>query len=91
MSKQRVIARAAIAALLSSYPSGAFAADNHWTGAAGNTNWIEFQNTTDSQIDIGGWFLSDDNASRQKFTLPAAFVIAPHAFASIAHHNSRGT
>jgi hypothetical protein len=58
--------------------------------AIGGTNWIEFQNTTDAAINIGGWFLSDDNLNRQKFTLPATFVIAPHAFASIAQTGGFG-
>ena len=43
----------------------------------GTGDWIELHNTTDQPIDIGGWFLSDDETQLKKYqihlgtTLPA--------------------
>ncbi|MCK4294420.1 MAG: lamin tail domain-containing protein, partial [Planctomycetes bacterium] len=33
------------------------------------TDWIELYNTTDAQIDIGGWYLSDSNANLMKYRI----------------------
>jgi len=36
----------------------------------GVEDWIELHNTTGDDIDISGWFLSDDPASLEKFVIP---------------------
>lgn len=38
-------------------------------------DWIEFINTTDQPIDLGGWFLSDNDDSLTKYQIPESTVI----------------
>ena len=38
-------------------------------------DWIEFYNTTDAAIDIGGWFLSDSSNDRQKYEIAANTIV----------------
>jgi len=40
------------------------------------THWIELYNTTDANIDIGGWFLSDNSAKRMKYRIANGTTIA---------------
>jgi len=42
---------------------------------------IELYNTTDAVVNIGGWFLSDDGLTPQKFRIPVGTTIAPHGYA----------
>jgi hypothetical protein len=44
---------------------------------AGRPDWIELHNTTDTPIDIGGWFLSDDSADFMKYEISAGTTIEP--------------
>ncbi len=39
-------------------------------------DWIELHNTTGGSIDIGGWYLSDDQTSLKKYQIPASTAIA---------------
>ncbi|MBU0679164.1 MAG: lamin tail domain-containing protein, partial [Verrucomicrobia bacterium] len=41
---------------------------------------VELFNTTESAIDIGGWFLSDDSARYRKYRIPPSTVIAGKAY-----------
>ena len=34
-------------------------------------DWIELYNTTDSDIDISGWFISDDSTDLKKYEIPS--------------------
>jgi len=43
--------------------------------ASTGTNWVELKNQTDNDIDISGWFLSDDSLLRQKFIFPAGSIV----------------
>jgi uncharacterized repeat protein (TIGR02543 family) len=45
-------------------------------------DWIELYNRTQSPVDIGGWFLSDDGADRLKYRIPAGTVLPPGGFAT---------
>ncbi|MHC4676499.1 MAG: lamin tail domain-containing protein [Planctomycetota bacterium] len=38
-------------------------------------DWIELYNTTDTAIDIGGWFLSDNSSKRKKYRIPDGTMI----------------
>ncbi|MHC4499504.1 MAG: LamG-like jellyroll fold domain-containing protein, partial [Planctomycetota bacterium] len=40
------------------------------------TDWIELYNTTSTAIDIGGWFLSDNDANLMKYRIPDGTTIA---------------
>ncbi len=43
-------------------------------------DWIELKNTTDLEIDISGWFLSDSNDSEseiKKYQIPANTILTP--------------
>ena len=39
-------------------------------------DWIEMHNTTDSAIDITGWFLSDNDSNLIKYQIPSGTIIA---------------
>ncbi|MDT8302279.1 MAG: lamin tail domain-containing protein, partial [Sedimentisphaerales bacterium] len=43
-------------------------------------DWIELHNTTSTAIDIGGWFLSDNNADLMKYRIAAGTIIAPDGY-----------
>ncbi len=46
-------------------------------------DWIEFHNTTDDPINLGGWYLSDsdsDDASRMKYKIAEGTTIAPNGY-----------
>ncbi len=43
-------------------------------------DWIELHNTTDSTIDIGGWFLSDSETNPMKYEIAAGTSIAPRGY-----------
>jgi hypothetical protein len=43
-------------------------------------DWIELKNTTAQSIDIGGWFLSDNNSDLKKYKIPAGTMIPAGGF-----------
>jgi len=47
---------------------------------AGAADWIELHNTTDTTIDIGGWFLSDSGSNLMRYQIAAGTRIAPHGY-----------
>jgi hypothetical protein len=44
------------------------------------SDWIELYNTTDTAIDIGGWFLSDDKDALFKYEIAAGTTIEPYNY-----------
>jgi hypothetical protein len=48
---------------------------------------IELFNPTTTNVDVGGWFLSDDFATPKKFRIPSPTVIAPGGFALFTETN----
>ena len=44
------------------------------------SDWIELYNTTDTAIDIGGWFLSDSNDSLFKYEIATGTIIEPYDY-----------
>ena len=44
------------------------------------SDWIELYNTTDGQIDIGGWFLSDSASNLKKYKIAAGTKIPAHGY-----------
>ena len=44
------------------------------------SDWIELYNTTDTAIDIGGWFLSDSKDALFKYEIAAGTVIGPYDY-----------
>jgi hypothetical protein len=47
---------------------------------SGDADWIELYNTTDTAIDIGGWFLSDRSSDLAKYRIALGTVIAPNGY-----------
>jgi len=43
-------------------------------------DWIELNNTTDTAINIGGWFLSDSSIDFMKYEIAAGTTIEPHGY-----------
>jgi len=46
----------------------------------GEPDWIELYNTTDTPINIGGWFLSDDGDVLQKYEITDPTIIEPYDY-----------
>jgi hypothetical protein len=46
----------------------------------GNPDWIELHNTTSGPINIGGWFLSDDNINLTKYEIEVGTSIPPGGY-----------
>ncbi|MGE4286639.1 MAG: lamin tail domain-containing protein [Phycisphaerae bacterium] len=56
-------------------------------------DWIELYNTTDEPINIGGWFLSDSDASdleMKKYQIPYGTIIAAHGYAVFTENEHFG-
>ena len=47
---------------------------------AGDPDWIELHNTTDTAINIGGWFLSDSSVDFMKYEIAAGTTIEPFGY-----------
>jgi len=47
---------------------------------AGDPDWIELHNTTDTAINIGGWFLSDSSVDLMKYEIAVGTTIEPYGF-----------
>jgi hypothetical protein len=43
-------------------------------------DWIELHNTTNTAIDIGGWFLSDSSSDLTKYRIASGTLIAPNGY-----------
>jgi len=43
-------------------------------------DWIELHNTTDTAVDISGWFLSDSGSNLTKYEIAAGTSIAPNGY-----------
>jgi hypothetical protein len=46
----------------------------------GEADWIELYNTTGSAIDIGGWYLSDNDANLMKYRIADGTTIGGHGY-----------
>jgi len=44
------------------------------------SDWIELYNTTNTAIDIGGWFISDSNDNLTKYKITNGTTIAPYGY-----------
>ncbi len=57
-------------------------------------DWIELYNTTGNDINIGGWFLSDDDSdldSIRKYEIPANTIIAANGYVVFSQDTSFGS
>ena len=53
-----------------------FSCSNYTLGVGGdNEDFVEFYNPTGADIDLGGYFLSDNLANVDKFEIPAGTVV----------------
>ncbi|MEX2185919.1 MAG: lamin tail domain-containing protein [Pirellulales bacterium] len=48
--------------------------------ASGVTDWIELFNTTDENVEVGGWFLSDDPNEAVRAILPDGLFVPAHGY-----------
>ena len=48
--------------------------------SAANGDFIELLNASDTEADIGGWYLTDDHTVPRKYRIPANTLIAPGAY-----------
>ncbi|KAA6311560.1 hypothetical protein EZS27_037334 [termite gut metagenome] len=47
---------------------------------SGNPNWIELYNNSDSETNISGFVLQNNNEAAQKYTIPSGTKIAAKSF-----------
>jgi hypothetical protein len=57
----------------------------------GMGDWVEFYNTTSSPINIGGWYLSNDDADLKKYQVPTGTVIAAHSYKAFNWRDNFGS
>ena len=57
---------------------------------AGAPDWIELHNTTNTTIDIGGWFLSDRSTDLKKYEIAADVTIPPKGYRVFSEHQHFG-
>ena len=50
------------------------------TDASVTGDWVEFYNTTDHDINISGWFLSDSSDAPQKYQVQPGTIIPAHGY-----------
>ncbi len=43
-------------------------------------DWIELHNTTEAQINVGGWYLSDNDANLLMYEIPLGTIINPNGY-----------
>ncbi|MFT6179927.1 MAG: parallel beta-helix repeat protein [Akkermansiaceae bacterium] len=55
------------------------------------TDWIELYNRTNEDIDISGWFLSDDGSQLKKYRIPVGTVITANGFLTFYEDANFGT
>ena len=55
---------------------------------AAGTDWIELHNTTNKTINIGGWFLSDDQNNLSKYQIAQGTVIGPYGYKVFYEHET---
>jgi concanavalin A-like lectin/glucanase superfamily protein/CotH protein/lamin tail-like protein/chitobiase/beta-hexosaminidase-like protein/Fn3 domain-containing protein len=45
------------------------------------SDWVEFYNTSESPINIGGWFISDNDTDLMKYEIEENSILPPHGYA----------
>ncbi|HEV8292454.1 MAG TPA: lamin tail domain-containing protein, partial [Tepidisphaeraceae bacterium] len=53
--------------------------------------WIEFKNQTGSDIDISGWYLTDNELNRTKYTIPAGSIVPANGYLTLFQSSSFGS
>jgi hypothetical protein len=53
--------------------------------------FIEFKNNTAAPIDISGWYLTDDEANRTKYTIPAGSIVPASGYLTLFQSSSFGS
>ncbi len=65
---------------------------SHRTDEPGSMgDWVEFYNTTGSSINIGGWYLSNDDANLKKYQIPAGTVIPAFGYKAFNWRDNFGS
>jgi hypothetical protein len=57
---------------------------------AGNPDWIELRNTTGSAINIGGWYLSDNDGNLMKYRFATGTTIPANGYMVVYESNNFG-
>jgi hypothetical protein len=60
-------------------------------GANALGDWVEFYNTTSSPINIGGWYLSNDDADMKKFQIAAGTIIPANGYKAFNWRDNFGS
>jgi hypothetical protein len=53
-------------------------------------DWVELHNRSQSAIDLGGWYLSDDSTSLMKYQIAAGTIIPAGGFVVLTHADDYG-
>ena len=54
-------------------------------------DWLELRNTTSQPIDIGNWFLSDDEFQRQKYQFAAGTIVPANGYLIVTENGDFGS
>ena len=54
-------------------------------------DWVEFYNTTSAPINIGGWYLSNDDSDLKKFQVAAGTVIPANGYKAFNWRDNFGS
>jgi hypothetical protein len=58
--------------------------------ATPGTTWLELRNTTGADIDLSGWFLTNDSADLKKYQFPAGTFIPKNGYLVLNEQSSYG-
>jgi hypothetical protein len=54
-------------------------------------DWVEFHNTTGASIDIGNWYLSNDDKNLKKYQIPAGTIISAYGYKAFNWRDNFGS
>ena len=87
--KGEIVFDASVSAAVSGVRLSEVCASNAMIADNGETpDWIEIENTTGEDIDLSGWYLSDNPSKPQKWQLPEGFTLATGEIRAIFLHES---
>ena len=59
--------------------------DSHLDNYGEYEDWVELYNTTNSDVDLNGWYLSDKANNATKWQFPSSFVVSANSVAIVPH------
>ena len=57
--------------------------DSHLDNYGEYEDWVELYNTTNSDVDLNGWYLSDKANNATKWQFPSSFIVSANSVAIV--------